>query len=82
MKMLRNVLLFLCIVSCAPIYVTYDYEKSTQFSDYKSYNFYDDMETGFTGLDEKRFIAALEAKLNSIGLEKSETPAFFNRCKK
>lgn len=76
MKILRSVLLFLCIVSCAPIYVTYDYEKSTNFSEYKSYNFYDDMETGFTGLDEKRFIAALEAKLNRMGLQKSETPDF------
>ena len=76
MKTLRSVLLFLCIVSCAPIYVTYDYEKSTNFSEYKSYNFYDDMETGFTGLDEKRFIAALEAKLNRMGLQKSETPDF------
>ncbi|WP_044399789.1 DUF4136 domain-containing protein [Lacinutrix sp. Hel_I_90] len=76
MKILKIVLLFLCVVSCAPIYVNYDYEKTTNFSDYKTYHFYDDMDTGFTGLDEKRFILALETKLNTMGLTKSETPDF------
>lgn len=76
MKTFRIFLLFICITSCAPIYVNYDYEKATNFSQYKTYNFYDDMETGFTGLDEKRFLSALEAKLNTMGLLKSEAPDF------
>lgn len=76
MKLLKGILLLLFVASCAPIYVNYDYEKTTNFSNYKTYHFYDDMETGFTGLDEKRFITALETKLNSLGLSKSETPDF------
>lgn len=76
MKALKSFFVFVCVVSCAPIYVNYDYEKSTNFSQYKTYNFYDDMETGFTGLDEKRFILALETKLNSMGFKKTETPDF------
>jgi len=76
MKYIKVFVIVLCVVSCTPIYVNYDYEKRTDFSMYKTYNFYDDMKTGLTGLDEKRLISVLETKLNSIGLSKSETPDF------
>lgn len=76
MKTIKVFILLLWVVSCAPIYVNYDYEKSTNFSKYKTYNFYDDMKTGFSGLDENRFISTLETKLNALGLSKSETPGF------
>lgn len=76
MKYIKAFILVLCIVSCAPIYVNYDYEKRTDFSAYRTYNFYDDMKTGLTGLDEKRLLSILETKLNSMGFSKSETPDF------
>ncbi len=76
MKFIKTFVLVFCVVSCAPIYVNYDYEKTTDFSKYKTYNFYDDMETGLTGLDEKRLISILEGKLSTKGLSKSETPDF------
>lgn len=76
MKFIKALVLIFCVVSCAPIYVSYDYEKTTDFSAYRTYNFYDDMETGLTGLDEKRLMSILEDKLNTMGFSKSETPDF------
>jgi len=76
MRILKICLLLICLSSCAPIYVNYDYEKATNFSQYKTFNLYDDMETGFSSLDEKRFIYVLENKLSSMGFTKSETPDF------
>lgn len=57
--------------------VSYDYEKTTDFSKYKTYNYYGDMNTGLSVLDTRRLLKALDAKLDSLGLQKSDTPDFF-----
>ena len=77
MKSLKYLILIICVTSCAPIYVNYDYEKATNFSEYKTYNFFSNIESGLNGLDEKRLISALETKLNAMGLEKTENASFF-----
>lgn len=77
MKSLKYILLLSLIVSCAPIYVNYDYEKATDFSKYKTYNFYSDMKTGLSELDEKRFFNVLNEKLAERGLTQSDAPDFF-----
>lgn len=74
MKMLISFMFVLCLVSCASIYVSHDYDKNTTFSKYKSYNFYEDMASGLSELDQKRFIKALEVKLGLMGFVKSDTP--------
>ena len=76
MKHLNILLIVLCTFSCAPIYVNYDYEKSTNFQDYKTYNFFSNIESGLNELDEKRLISALETKLNTIGLQKTDNASF------
>lgn len=76
MKLLKFFLLCLCVTSCAPVYVNYDYEKATNFTVYKTYAFYDDMETGLSDLDSKRLILAINNKLNTLGLTQSENPDF------
>ncbi len=76
MKLLKLFLICLCIISCAPVYVNYDYEKGTNFVAYKTYGFYDDMETGLSELDTKRFILAINNKLNTLGLTQSQNPDF------
>lgn len=65
------------VSSCSSIRVNYDYEKGTDFSKYKTYNYYSDLETGMNELDSKRFLKALDAKLQAKGLRLSETPDFF-----
>lgn len=77
MKCLKTALLALIITSCAPIYVNYDYEKETDFSQYKSYNYYSDMEPGLSDLDTKRLLDALDLKLKEKGFILSDTPDFF-----
>lgn len=77
MKSLKFILLCMLIISCAPIYVNYDYEKGTDFTTYKTYNYYSDIETGLSELDTNRLLNVLDAKLKSKGLTLSATPDFF-----
>lgn len=77
MKCIKIILLALIVASCAPIHVSYDYEKTADFSKYKTYNYYQDIETGLNELDSKRLINAMDANLQARGLKLSETPDFF-----
>lgn len=65
------------VISCAPIRVNYDYDQETDFSKYKTYNYYSDIKTGLSELDTKRFLEAIDAKLETLGIAYSETPDFF-----
>lgn len=71
-----QVLLFVLVLSSCGVTVNYDYEKGTDFTQYKTYNYFDDMQTGFSQLDAKRFFNVLDAKLQSQGFVLSETPDF------
>lgn len=77
MKSFITILLLVLVVSCAPIYVNYDYDETADFSTYKTYNYYSQMETGLSELDTKRFIDALNLKMQAIGLSISDTPDFY-----
>jgi len=77
MKFFRTIILILLVSSCSPIYVNYDYQKGTDFSRYKSYNYYSDMETGLSELDTKRLLDALDLQLKEKGFNLSNTPDFF-----
>ncbi len=77
MKALKIFTLTLLIISCSPIRVNYDYERTADFNKYKTYNYYQDIETGFNELDSKRLIIAMDTNLQSRGFELSETPDFF-----
>lgn len=76
MKALKYMIIVLLFTSCGTI-VNYDYEKSTDFKQYKSYNYFDDMKTGLSELDTKRLISAIDAKLETMGIMRSENPAFY-----
>lgn len=77
MKPIKTLLLLLIIASCAPVHVNYDYEKGTDFTQYKTYNYYSDMETGLSELDTKRLLDILDEKLTNKGMMLSETPDFY-----
>jgi hypothetical protein len=76
MKNLKFLFIAFLITSCGTI-VNYDYEKTTDFSTYKSYNYFDNMETGLSELDTKRLERAIDGKLKTMGLTRSETPDFY-----
>ncbi|MEP3837997.1 MAG: DUF4136 domain-containing protein [Algibacter sp.] len=77
MKFLKIAVLAFLIVSCAPIRVNYDYDKTTSFNTYKTYQYYAEMQTGLSELDTKRLLNAIDAKMQSKGFSFSETPDFF-----
>lgn len=77
MKLLYTTLLALLFVACAPIRVNYDYDKQASFSNYKTYLYYGNMETGLSELDTKRLLDAIDAQMAAKGFSISETPDFF-----
>ncbi|MFH4967038.1 DUF4136 domain-containing protein [Gaetbulibacter sp. M240] len=77
MNSMKWLLLVMVLSSCAPIYVTYDYDQQTNFNAYKTYNYYSDMKPGLSDLDTRRLLDALDAKLKLMGMELSNTPDFF-----
>jgi len=77
MNYTKVLLLLLLVSSCSSIHVNYDYEKGTDFSKFKTYNYYSDLETGMNELETKRFLEALDTKLQAKGFTISETPDFF-----
>jgi len=76
MKAYKFLLILVLLTSCGTL-VNYDYEKSTDFTQYKTYNYFDNTETGLSQLDNKRLIRAIDAKLKTMGLIRSDNPDFF-----
>lgn len=77
MKFVKLLLISFIITSCAPIYVTHDFEKGTDFTKYKTYRFYDAMETGLSPLDTKRLLPIMESQLEAKGYTYAEAPDFY-----
>lgn len=75
---MRNWLLFLCLlcVSCSGLRVDYDYDKNADFSNYMTYNYYADMQTGLSELDTRRLLRALDSVLQLKGIQFSEEADF------
>ena len=81
---MRSIIALILIVfmsSCAPIYVNYDYEKNADFSQYKTYNYYSNIETGLNELDSKRLMNILDIEMKTKGFSLSETPDFYINIK-
>jgi hypothetical protein len=57
--------------------VNYDYEKTTDFKAYKTYNYYANLNTGLSELDNKRLLNALDNALEANGYSLADTPDFF-----
>ena len=70
------ILIIFIITSCASVSVSSDYDKSTDFSNYKTYAFYkkgiDKVE--ISDLDKRRILRAIEANMDAKGFVKSEDP--------
>ncbi|MDO5978042.1 DUF4136 domain-containing protein [Flavivirga spongiicola] len=77
MKSFKIILLALLITGCVSVRVNYDYDKTTQFDNYKTYNYYSDMNTGLSELDTKRLLNAIDIKMTAKGFSLSDTPDFF-----
>lgn len=70
------VLALMLLASCSSVRVLSDYDKETNFKEYKSYAFY---KTGIdkahiSDLDKKRILKAIESEMATRGFVKSESP--------
>lgn len=81
MKILFFGILLILLSSCSTTKVSYDYDRKTDFSAYTTYNYFNDMETGLSGLDERRLMDAMDAALGEKGLMFAEEPDLFINIK-
>ena len=77
MKKAVFLIVFLLVVACAAVRVSYDYASETNFSGYTTYNYYPDLDTGLSELDTKRLIRAVDSILEAKGIFMAENPDFF-----
>ncbi|MFI2742009.1 DUF4136 domain-containing protein [Zhouia sp. PK063] len=75
-------LFILCSVflfaACASINVDYDYDTKVDFSTYKTYNTYPEMNSGLSELDEDRLLDALDENLQQTkGFQVADAPDVF-----
>ena len=75
MRFVKHLLLLL-LLGCSTSKVLTDYDRTTDFSKYKTYDFYDDLGKGLNELDVKRVIFALDSVLSLSGFKKTDTPDF------
>jgi hypothetical protein len=77
---MKKLIVFLSVVflmSCSAVRVNYDYDSATDYSNYSTYGYYPDMETGLSDFDTKRIIAAIDATMQAKGMRFSEEPDFY-----
>ncbi len=67
----------LLLMSCGTSKVVYDYDDKTDFSQFKTFHFFEDVGSGFNEFDVKRTTAILENELSKSGFVKVENPDFF-----
>lgn len=77
MKYLGTLCLLLIFVACTTPRVMYDYDKKVNFTKYKTYNFYPDIDTGLSELDNKRLFRQADSILQSRGFVRTATPDFY-----
>lgn len=76
MKYLIVCLACLLLLSCGAT-VNYDYDKQANFLQYTSYNYFPNIESGLSDLDNQRIIRATDSILQQRGFVKTENPQFY-----
>ncbi len=73
MKYLITLVVSIVLISCGAT-VAYDYDTATDFSGYRSYNYYPNLKSNLSNLDNTRIIIVTDLYMLSKGFEKSESP--------
>ncbi len=74
MRLFVCIFLLVLLTACTAPRVVYDYDNQVSFENYKTYNYYQDINTGLSELDNKRLFKYIDVVLGSKGFVKSETP--------
>lgn len=77
MKYLGMICLLVVCIGCSAPKVVYDYNPRLDFSVYKTYNYYPEMESGLNELDLKRIVRHTDSILQSRGFIRTATPDFY-----
>ncbi len=77
MKKAVFLVVFFLIVACGAIRVNYDYASETNFSAYKTYNYYPDIDTCLSEKYNKMLLRAVDYVLEAKGIFMAENPDFF-----
>ena len=76
MKLFLQLAISLLLFSCGPsVYV--DYEKQQDFSEFTTYQFYPDIDSGLSVLDNKRVKAAIDSVLQQRGFSRTDNNRFY-----
>jgi len=70
-------LVVVSVISCSTVSVNYDFDKNVDFSNYSTYNYYPEMQTGLSDLDSKRLFNAIDSTMQMRGILLSEEPDFY-----
>lgn len=76
---MKNVqyLFLVLLMSCSSSKVITDYDDKANFSNFKTYAFYEDVGKGLNELDIKRVTSIMKTELNTLGIQESENPDFY-----
>ncbi len=80
MKKIVTIVLGIVLIlgSCSTPKVMYDYDRSSNFSRYKTFNFHPNMNlNAISELDGKRILNAIESQMNAKGFQLSDTPDLY-----
>lgn len=64
----------LLLTACAPVRVQFDYDSGVVFENYSTFGFAPELDTGLSGLDERRLLQAAGEVLQARGYRLSEDP--------
>lgn len=76
---MKTIFLFLSsilLISCGAT-VSVDYDEVTDFSQFTTYQFYSDIDSGLNELDNKRIMKAIDSSLQRRGFTRTETCKFY-----
>lgn len=77
---MRKYSFLLCFIvvamACGGIKTYQDYDETVNFAQYRNFEFYEDMETGLSDLDEKRFKSAIDSVLEEKDFSNDDNPDF------
>lgn len=74
---MKKILLLLWVLvglGCSSIQVHHDYERGVDWSAYRTYDFFPDLQTGLSELDARRLTGVLDQVLREKGYQQSEEP--------
>ncbi|MBT0607459.1 DUF4136 domain-containing protein [Aequorivita echinoideorum] len=69
-------LLFAAVLTSCGATVAVDYDKQADFSTYNSYNYYPNIDSGLSELDDERIMRVTDSLLQERGFVKTENPSF------